>query len=153
MRPPQVDLDHTDIDHNLFSAWNFTVSFHDDATGHAVFSMIWDQTRIFECSCLRKLPKDFGCLFWRYPHAVRIVMRHVWMLLHNLRVLHVLLCSSEKEFVILGADVAEHEAYLLATFDLDFVWVEGHLAHRDLNRAREIGRASCRGRVSISVVA
>src|SRR5579859_7736805 len=76
---------------NLFIAGspfglNFCSSFYNNTTRHAVFSVVWDQTGIFECSCLGKFPKDLGGLFRRYAHAVWIVVLHMRVLLHELLV-------------------------------------------------------------------
>ena len=55
--------------------------------------------------------------------------------LHRLAVLQIFFRGGEQEFVIVGADVADHEADLLAALHLDARGRVGHLAHPDLDGA------------------
>lgn len=59
----------------------------------------------------------------------------------------IFLGGGEQEFMVLLADIAQHEADLLAAFDLDLGGGVVHLVHKDLDGARGLlGIAGLAGR-------
>src|SRR6187402_1933397 len=128
-------------------------SIHGDVADHAVIAMAGDQAGKFERAGLAELPEDLGRLARREPHPVRIVVLHVRMLLHHLGMREILLGRGEQEFVILLADIAQHEADLLAAFDLDPGRGVVHLVHQDLDGAGGfLGIAGLAGRKALMPV-
>src|SRR6478735_5825937 len=97
----------------------FLALLHGDVADHAVVAVVGNQAGKFERAGLAELPEDLGRLARREPDPVGIVMLHVRVLLHLHRMREILLCGGEQEFMVLLADVAQHEADLLAAFDLD----------------------------------
>src|SRR6185436_491399 len=85
-------------------------SLHGHLANHAVVAMVGDQAGIFERAGLGEFPDDLGRFRRRQPHAVRVVVFHVRMLLHVLGVLQVLLRGGEQEFMVFLAGIADHEA-------------------------------------------
>src|SRR3954466_15757404 len=106
-------------------------SVHGDVADHAVVAMAGDQAGKFERAGLGELPEDLGGLARREPDTVGIVVLHVRMLLHHLGMREVLLRCGEQEFMVLLADIAQHETDLLAAFDLDPGGGVVHLVHQD----------------------
>src|SRR5437879_61536 len=89
-------------------------SFHRDVANHAVVAMVGNQAGKFEGAGLGELPEDLRRLARSEPHPVGIVVLHVRMLLHHLRMREILFRGGKQEFMVFLADVAQHETDLLA---------------------------------------
>src|SRR3954447_6090665 len=130
--------------------------FHGDVADHAVVAVVGYQAGKFERADLAELPEDLGCLARCEPDTVGIVVLHVRMLLHLHRMREILFGGGEQEFMVLLADVAQHEADLLAAFDLDPGGGIVHLVQQDLDRARGLlgiaGLAGRKGAVAVLLV-
>src|SRR6478735_3130692 len=129
---------------------------HGDVADHAVVAVVGNQAGKFERAGLAELPEDLGRLARCEPDTVGIVVLHVRVLLHLHRMREILLRCGEQEFMVLLADVAQHEADLLAAFDLDPGGRVVHLVQQDLDRARGLpgiaGLAGRKGAMPVLVV-
>src|SRR3954447_12637841 len=129
---------------------------HGDVADHAVAAVVGNQAGKFERAGLAELPEDLGCLARREPDPVGIVMLHVRVLLHLRGMREILLCGGEQEFMVLFTDIAQHEANLLAAFDLDPGGGIVHLVQQDLDGARGLfgiaGLAGRKGAVPVLLV-
>src|SRR3974390_1379283 len=114
--------------------------FHVNVTGHAVFPMIRYEARILEHSGFRELPENLGRLLWGHANAIRFIVLPARMLLHDSRMLKILLGGGEQEFVVLGAYVAQHEPDLLTLLHFDPAGLVHHLLHGDLDCAGRLVR-------------
>src|SRR6516164_401608 len=108
------------------------------------------QTGIFECPALGEFPHDLAIGKWRQALGVWIVMFHVGVFLHELRVLVIFSDGGEHELMVLGAVIAQYETDLLALPNDDVSGVEQHLlsvlTHHDFDNTRRplrISRLAC----------
>src|SRR5258708_23825693 len=63
------------------------LSLHDDLADHALLIVAGDEARELECAALGELPNDLAVAVRQQALCIRIIMLHVWVLFHHLRVL------------------------------------------------------------------
>src|SRR5262249_16977790 len=122
----------------LSCAW--FASLHDDLADHALFIVAGDEARELELTALGELPNDLAVAVRQQALCIRIVMLHVWILFHHLRVLAIFSDRREDEFVILLAVDLEDETDLFPPAHLNAGGLVTHLPasleHLDLDNAR-----------------
>src|SRR5262245_15115910 len=121
-------------------------SLHDDLAEHALFVVAGDETGEFEFTALGELPNELAVPIRQNALPVRVVVLHVGMFFHDLRVLAIFGNRREDEFVILLAIVAQNETDLLSSAHFDSRGLEAHfsaaLEHPDLDDARRLLRVA-----------
>src|SRR6266481_3586440 len=103
------------------------LSLHDDLAEHALLIVAGDEARELELTALGELPNDLAVAVRQQALCIRIVMLHVWILFHHLRVLAIFSDRSEDEFVILLAIVSQDETDLFPPAHLNARGLVTHL--------------------------
>src|SRR5262249_26216278 len=143
--------------HGLSPFWFCScVSLHDDLAEHALFVVAGDETGEFEFTALGELPNELAAPVRENAFSVRVVMLHVGMFFHDLRMLAVFGNRREDEFVILLAIVVQNETDLFPSAHFDSRGLEAHfsatLEHPDLDDPRRLLRVAGRAGGEASVV-
>ena|SRR3974390_2868834 len=82
------------------------------------------QARKLERTPLVEMPEDFRTLSRTNAFCVRIVVFHVWILLHQFGVLVVVRDARQCKFMFEGSLVLNDEMNLLTSFHAEVVWRE-----------------------------
>src|SRR6266404_9249268 len=132
------------------------LSLHDDLAEHALLIVAGDEARELELTALGELPNDLAVAVRQQALCIRIVMLHVWILFHHLRVLAIFSDRSEDEFVILLAIVLQNETDLFPSSHFDARGLETHLSapleHLDVDDARGLLGITRLARREMSVI-
>src|SRR5262245_16567196 len=115
---------------------------HADPSDHALLIVAGNETGELERAAPGELPNDLAVAVRQQALCIRIVMLHVWILFHHLRVLAIFSDRREDEFVILLAIVLQDETDLFPPAHLNARGLVTHLAaaleHLDLVCARGV---------------
>src|SRR5262249_52356413 len=127
--------------HGFFSCFfRSRALLHGDPPNHALLIVAGNETCELECAALGELPNDLAVAVRQQALCIRIVMLHVWILFHPLRVLAIFSDRREDEFVILLAVVLQDETDLFPSAHLNAGGLVTHLPasleHLDLDDAR-----------------
>src|SRR5262249_10436261 len=129
---------------------------HGDPSDHALLIVAGNETGELESATLGELPNDLAVAVRQEALCIRIVMLHVWILFHHLRVLAIFSDRGEDEFVILLAIVLQDEADLFPPTDLNSRGLVTHLPasfeHFDLDDARGLLRITRPASREMSVI-
>jgi hypothetical protein len=121
----------------FFSIRNFLIvgllvdcGFFDDCeiALHAGFVVTWDEAREFEGPAIGEFPKDLSSFAWLQSHSIRIVVFHIWELLHHGLVLHYALVVIENEFVYELTHILHREEYRLTFHNIDTFGFKNHVS-------------------------
>src|SRR4029450_2367745 len=106
--------------------------------------MAGNETGELEFTALGELPNELAVSVRHQTPRVRVVMLHIGLFFHDLRVLAIFGDRREDEFVILLALIVQNEAYLFSSAHFDSRGLEAHfstaLEHLDLDDARRLRR-------------
>src|SRR5947209_6682027 len=132
------------------------LSLHDDLAEHALLVVAGNKTGELECAALGELPNDLAVAVRQQALCIRIVMLHVWILFHHLRVFAIFSDRSEDEFVILLAIVLQDETDLFPPAHLNARGLVTHLPaaleHLDVDDARGLLGITRLARREMSVI-
>src|SRR5258708_12026987 len=84
------------------------LSLHDDLAEHALLIVAGDEARELELTALGELPNDLAVAVLQQALCIRIVMLHVWILFHHLRLLAIFSSPTHPESVIPPATIFQH---------------------------------------------
>src|ERR1700730_629719 len=131
-------------------------SFHGNPPEHALLIVAGNETGELECAALGELPNDLAVAVGQQALCIRIVMLHVWILFHHLRVLAIFSDRSEDEFVILLAIVLQDETDLFPPAHLNarglVTYLPASLEHVDVDDARGLPGITWLARREMSVI-
>src|SRR5262245_56181679 len=106
--------------------------------------MAGDETGELKRAALSELPNNFAVTVRQQALCIRIVMLHVWILFHRLRMLAIFPGSRENKFVILLAIILQDETDLFSPACLNTRGLITHLPasleHPDVDNARGFPR-------------
>src|SRR5262249_46317023 len=112
---------------------------HADPAEHALLIVAGNETGELERAALGELPNDLAVAVRQQALCIRIVMLHVWILFHHLRVLAIFSDRREDKFVVLLAVVLQDETDLFPPAHLNarglVTDLPASLEHLDLDDA------------------